>query len=323
MVPVINATATASNAARSGSFGPFPTDFEAYFPLSQYSIDTAHVDIYLAQTSYCGYCGDGIIQTIIGEQCEPSLQAGESIACCSSNCTWIDHALCDDVSLCNPVFCTATGNCTIEPVSCAVLTGTENLCSFNSCISGVCTVQCFGPTDGNPCCDDGNNCTVNTCQAGICATSLKLECDCAGNPAYNNCFACVTQNATTCGYDTTTGQCVTLNITDLLLNPDKYPHTSNNKTVIAYNQNTANDLCLAARSPTSKVGLIVGVVAGAAVLAAIALVCAIFWRRIKEFAVGVWSGSDAPAGTKPAACENPTYEQQNNQSNVLYETGSN
>jgi hypothetical protein len=178
-------------------------------------------------------------------------------------------------------------------------------------------VSCFGAND-SLCCDDGDNCTRDTCVSGVCRHDFELPCDCGGNPAYNNCFSCISVSNTSCGWDLATSTCVNINITDLLLYPEHYGIDPDNATVVVYERKTADKVCVAERSPSSKVGIIVGVIAGVAALAALIALAAVFGGRFKEIAERIFGNATASGSAANKTMDNPTYEVGIEQVNPLH-----
>jgi hypothetical protein len=300
-----------------GSSGPFPVDVTALYPLTGFPIDVGHIDVYLAKIEYCGYCGDGVVQPELNEDCEAANTSSAEPGCCSSNCTF-NRALCNGLSFCNPSFC-YQGFCEVEPVTCTpILDAVQSLCSTNSCINGQCVVSCFG-ANSSLCCDDNDTCTVDSCVAGVCRHDPKLECDCGGNPAYNSCFSCISVLNTTCAWDLQTGSCVNLNITDLLLNPENYGFDpKKNITAVVYKKDDADHRCVANRNPGSKVGIIVGVIAGVAALSALIALAAVFGGRLRQIAQRIFGSTGASGSAATKVLDNPTYEVALSQENTLY-----
>jgi hypothetical protein len=311
------------NGTWPGSEGPHPVDVLSLFPKTDFPIEPGHIDIYLAKTSYCGYCGDGIVQPEINEQCEPGDVASADLPCCNAFCQF-ERTLCNGLARCSPSVCDITdGRCKDEPVTCTpIIDPVQSLCSSNSCINGQCVVSCFGLNDSNPCCDDGDNCTRDTCVSGVCRHDFELPCDCGGNPAYNSCFACIAVSDTSCGWDLATGTCVNINITDLLLNPEKYGIDPNNASVVVYEQDVADKRCVVARSPSFKVGIIVGVIAGAAAAAALIALAAVFGGRIREIAQRIFGSTSASGSVANKVLDNPAYEVAIEQNSALYGSGN-
>jgi len=308
------------NGTWPGFEGPHGVDVLSLFPKTNFPIEPGHIDIYLAKEQFCGYCGDGIVQPEINEQCEPGVVATADIPCCNAFCEF-EANLCNGLARCSPVICDITdGKCKDEPVTCTpIIDPIQSLCSSNSCINGLCVVSCFGANESNPCCDDGDNCTRDTCISGVCRHDFELPCDCGGNPAYNSCFACIAVSNTTCGWDLATGTCTNVNITDLLLNPQNYGiDPANNISVVVYEQDVADKRCVAERSPGSKVGIIVGVIAGAAALAAFIALAAVFGGRFKEIAQRIFGSTNASGGAANKVQNNPAYEVAIEQQNPLH-----
>jgi hypothetical protein len=104
------------------------------------------------------------------------------------------------------------------------------------------------------------------------------------------------------------------------LHPNKYGfNQAANYTTIAFSPDSADRLCTAAEKPGSKIGLIVGVVAAAALLAALAILCAIFHHRIKQFVAKVWQGSGGHHNEHGTVKENPTFvNAHENKTNPLF-----
>lgn len=307
------------NGTWPGFDGPHPVDVLSLFPKTNFPIEPGHIDIYLAKEQYCGYCGDGIVQPEINEQCEPGVIATADLPCCNSFCEF-ERVLCNGLSRCSPFVCDITdGRCKDEPVTCTpIIDPVQSLCSTNSCINGQCVVSCFGANESNPCCDDGDNCTRDTCIAGVCRHDFELPCDCGGNPAYNSCFACIAVSNTTCGWDLSTGTCVNVNITDLLLNPENYGIGPDNVSVVVYEQDVADKRCVAERAPGSKVGIIVGVIAGVAALGALIALAAVFGGRIREIAQRIFGSTSASGSAANKVLDNPAYEVAIEQNSALY-----
>jgi len=264
------------------------------------------------------------VQPDIGEQCEPGLTTGPTgvdLPCCNSECE-LERNLCNGLARCVPNICDATGHCVDEPVICsAILDPNQQLCSSNSCINGLCVVSCFGANTSNPCCDDGDNCTHDECVAGVCRHDLELRCDCGGNPAYNSCFACIAVLDTTCGWDLATGSCVNINVTDIALHPENYGidvNGADNVTEIVYDEKDANKRCVAGRSPSSKVGIIVGVIAGVATLAALIALAAVFGSRIRQIAQRIFGNTGASGSAANKVLNNPAYEQAVEHRNAMH-----
>jgi len=285
-------------------------------------IDTGLIDVYISPTKYCGFCGDGIITPQIGEQCEPILLEGSvNQTCCNSNCTFAVKALCSNINLCYPVICNTLGYCEEKPVTCqAIVDPTLAVCSFNSCINGQCVKSCFGGTSGNPCCNDSNPCTVDTCRSGVCTHDLQLVCDCGGNPAFNTCFSCIANKNTTCAWDLQLQSCVNLNLTDLAVHPNRYHiDSTGNSVVIVWKASQAKKLCAIAAAKHSKVGIIVGSIAGGVALIAIIILCAVFWNRIREIAQRVFGGVSAVGAQTGSINDNPAYNEHHHHKNPLHE----
>lgn len=300
------------NGTWPGFDGPHPVDVLSLFPKTNFPIEPGHIDIFLSKPLFCGYCGDGIVQPEINETCEPGVAppapSGTDLPCCNSECQ-IERNLCNGLARCSPSVCNANGLCQDEPVTCTpIIDAVQSLCSTNSCINGQCVVSCFGANDSNPCCDDGDNCTRDTCVSGVCRHDFELPCDCGGNPAYNSCFACIAVSNTTCGWDLSTGTCVNVNITDLLLHPENYGIDPNNASVVVYEQDVADKRCVAERAPASKVGIIVGVIAGVAALAALIALAAVFGGRIREIAQRIFGSTSASGSAANKVLDNPAYE---------------
>jgi len=305
-----------------GSAGPFPVNVQALYPSTNFPIDTGVIDIYLAQINYCGYCGDGTVIPQLGEQCDPTNLTTADPGCCSPNCTFTT-SVCSDLSLCNPVVCNGQGKCEPVPVTCTpIVDPILSLCLTNSCINGQCVVSCFGPA-ANVCCEDSSSCTNDQCVAGVCSHELLLECDCGGNPAFNSCFSCISNQNTTCGWDLATGSCVNVNITQLIDFPSDYGIQSNNNgsITIVTNQTQADQVCVAHEGPSSKVGIIVGVIAGVAALAALIALAAVFGGRLKQVAQRIFGSTSASGSSANKVLDNPAYEQAISGNSALYAGG--
>ncbi|RME27330.1 MAG: hypothetical protein D6806_04790, partial [Deltaproteobacteria bacterium] len=140
------------------------------------------------QNDRCGNCGDGIVDSNAGEQCDPA--AGDN--CCDvATCTWVEdgqpdpQGLCAGAGECQQNVCNGSGGCRIV-----------NLPADSPCGSDQDT-ECDNPDT----CDGAGNCVPNYEQAGVaCGDQTDTECD---NPdtcdGAGNCVPNYEQAGVACG----------------------------------------------------------------------------------------------------------------------------
>jgi len=122
----------------------------------------AMTDEFLLQGRIAHICGDGFVDTDLGEQCDD----GNDLAgdCCSATCTFeAAGSACTDGDVCTDDACDGAGLCVGTPNTAPCNDG--NPCtSIDTCSGGVCA----GTPNTIPC-DDGNACTIDdTCAGGLC-----------------------------------------------------------------------------------------------------------------------------------------------------------
>jgi len=288
----------------------------AFYPLQNYIFANATIEVIYAPKASCCYCGDGDLRCGFKE-CEiyPIVnyttmeRATTPNPCCNTSCDWVVGKLCSSNNLCYPGYCTETGICQHEIVSCVV----DTLCATNTCIAGVCTWGCV--TD--QCCDDGNNCTEDTCISGSCYYTPK-ECDCNH---YNNCLGCLTDTQVQCAWDPQGLVCTTLSslIANCSLNETRIVNSTtyplSNKWGSAanhywYNQTDCQLYCnLVKKGSNSNAGAIAGGVIGAAVLAfLLLLLLLLLLARLRERLRGSKAPSVNCDDGALAAATNPLYQ---------------
>jgi len=92
-----------------------------------------------------------------------------------------------------------------------------------------------------------------------------------------------------------------------------------NTSYLVYTQGDANNRCVPPGAGKSKVAIIAGSLAGAAVLAAIIVLVAVFWHRIKEIAQRIFGDVDHSTAAASQVQNNPTYEHHHFQDNVMHQ----
>jgi len=264
-------------------------------------IDNATVYVILAQPLPCCYCGDGIVSPQCGEQCETTGVNASNPACCSQ-CLFNPDAVCNEVNLCNPSICNPQGDCQYQPVICSLPAEFSNIsCAYVQCIVGLCVVQCLDAT----CCPSVlDNCTTAICNSNnICEYQLIRQCDCS---QFNNCIDCVTNNFTSCAHDTASGACFAFNETVYQLNPRLY-YTPGH--IVTNNVSEINLYCVIKAPHSSNnaiIGIIVGVLGGAA---ALVLVGFILWRKVFDNILRPPGGVSGNPGAASGSVQNPLFEE--------------
>lgn len=282
--------------------------FDAIFPLTNVAFENATIEVVMAPRPICGYCGDGITEPAIGEQCDfaETDPANYDPRCCTSECTFSPGVICDDADACYPKFCTDTGYCVTEAVNCSDVAPEDFFCAFNRCIGGECVWQCTS----DECCNDNDNCTTDVCIRNSCKNVLLQECDCR---YVNNCIDCVRMDRARCAYDIT-GACFSFNETLFLENPEFYGPRAP-----IYDEDGIREFCIGNEGSGANTAAIVGgVLGGVAALAALAAIAAVIAYRM---AAGgpPGPGAGAPgAGAAAGANVNPIYAAANAANNPLY-----
>jgi hypothetical protein len=183
---------------------PANISLDALFPYQGLVFDSAVVEIVVATPSSCGFCGDGIVQPLLGEQCEPLLDLA---GCCDDTCfIRADQPCSNGLNLCANSVCSTTGEC-LPAGTVACINNLPDICSFNTCVpaTGECKWQCRdGAGISSVCCDDNNPCTEDFCQGGKCMHTALAVCDCS---VQNDCVSCVRVNVS-CVWDQFVQKCM-------------------------------------------------------------------------------------------------------------------
>lgn len=280
--------------------GGFPLNFDAYFLNGHFNIDNATVHVIIAEPKLCCYCGDGIVSAECNEQCETTGENATFSSCCVQ-CQYNPDAVCNEVNLCNPSICDATGTCRDQPVVCSMPDEFLNTtCAYTQCIVGLCVVQCLDST----CCPVlGDNCTEAVCNSNnICEYRLVRECDCS---MFNNCIDCVTNNFTSCAHDTASGACFSFNMTQYNLNPRLF-YTPG--VIVTNNITQINTFCVIlapGSDDNSIIGILIGVIGGTA---ALVLVGVILWFKVFDGILRPPGGAIGNPGATSGSVQNPLYD---------------
>jgi len=270
-------------------------------------IDNATVTIWLGQRFNCCSCGDGILQTECGEECDNDPNFPFQPFCCQS-CKIKLGRVCDDTNLCDVSACNSTAQCNPEPVLCSQPLDQSGVCYYNSCVAGECVLQCLT----SACCNDNNNCTTDSCNFdNICEFELLPSCNCE---LFNVCYDCFGNNFTSCGFNLDTGSCFNINLTLYHQHPELFPSTKG----IAYDDKTAAKLCVIIAPGSGNIGLIVGVAVAGAVVLALIIVGIVFYRQILRVlgSLSRVGGDTAAEGTLNVS---PLYQETGTAMNPAYE----
>jgi hypothetical protein len=262
---------------------PSVIDLDALFPIQGIVFETGTVEVIVATPRTCGYCGDGVTQPWLGEQCDPQDVSSDNVVCCSTDCFFMVNEPCDLSNLCVPRYCGADGSCQagLDQIYCDIASA-QSACAQNVCIPA--TGECEWSCTLDLCCDDGNPCTRDYCLNGQCYTDEEVLCNCGFQ---NDCLACISVNRS-CAWDTENGVCVDgKNLTTVLFyngtvvfpGDDKSDDTAEEKLFrkrYAYNAASLLVLCAAGGSKSVNIGAIVGAILGAAALCLLAILALAF-----------------------------------------------
>ena len=160
----------------------------------------------------CTLCGDGVVSTSTGEQCDPG-DPQKDHCCRTDNCHWVESGQLDPQNVCDsvdnectdPDTCDGQGGCQPNHAQSGTACGDQDIvCHINdSCDgNGNCTDNGFvdnGTECGSPSCV-GGQWLKQTCQGGECSGSEVIE-NCADN---NECTQDLCSAASGCSHQPVT-----------------------------------------------------------------------------------------------------------------------